>query len=156
MATIHACVAAARERLRAAGIPPDEADLDARMLAEQVLGWDAAQYFTSGNQDEPEGFAGRYGPLVSRRERREPLSYISGHREFWNLDFEVSPAVLIPRPETELIVEIALELCPARSPLRIADVCPLSTAHRRCVHGQRLPRGRPRRRAAGGASGRHR
>jgi len=53
---------------------------------------------------------------VSRRAHREPLAYIVGHREFWGLPFEVSPSVLIPRPETELIVEAALELVSATAP----------------------------------------
>jgi len=55
---------------------------------------------------------------------REPIAYITGRQQFWDLTFEVSPAVLIPRPETELIVEAALELFPDRdAPLSIADVC---------------------------------
>jgi release factor glutamine methyltransferase len=61
--------------------------------------------------------------MAARRQRREPVAYITGVREFWGLDFVVSPAVLIPRPETELIVEAALERLadPARA-WRIADV----------------------------------
>ena len=107
--TVHAHVGAARERLRHAGIEPDEADLDARLLAEHVLGWDAARFFASAADPEPVGFATRFDSLVTRRAAREPVSYITGRHEFWGLSFEVSPAVLIPRPETELIVEIALE-----------------------------------------------
>jgi release factor glutamine methyltransferase len=113
--TIHHRVATARERLEAAGIAADEADLDSRLLAEHLLGWDTARFFTAAGEAEPAGFAGRYEALVARRAAREPVSYIVGHHEFWNLAFEVSPAVLIPRPETELIVEIALELL-GRSP----------------------------------------
>jgi release factor glutamine methyltransferase len=56
----------------------------------------------------PPGFAGSFEALVRRRERREPAGYITGHREFWNLDLEVRPGVLIPRPETEFVVEEAL------------------------------------------------
>src|SRR5947207_13193348 len=106
MSTIHFRVAAAREKLRAAGIPDDEADLDARLLAEHVLGWDTARFFSTAAVDpEPPGFARTYEALVARRSAREPVSYIVGHHEFWGLQVEVSPAVLIPRPETELIVE---------------------------------------------------
>jgi release factor glutamine methyltransferase len=61
--------------------------------------------------------------LIARREQREPLAYITGVREFWGLAFEVSPAVLVPRPETELLVEAALARWPLSSPLRAADVC---------------------------------
>jgi release factor glutamine methyltransferase len=122
--TIHACVAAARDRLRAAGLSPVEAALDARLLAEHVLGWEATKFFTSADEPEPTGFGARYDPLVARRAAREPLPYITGRREFWDLTFEVSPAVLIPRAETELIVEAALELFPPHLPdLTIVDAC---------------------------------
>jgi release factor glutamine methyltransferase len=122
--TIQTCVAGGRQRLREAGISPVEAALDARLLAQHVLGWETATYFTSANEPEPSGFAAIYGPLVARRAAREPLPYITGRREFWDLTFEVSPAVLIPRPETELIVEAALELFPLRTgALTIVDVC---------------------------------
>lgn len=115
-------VARARERLKGARIA--EADLDARLLAQFVLGWDAARFFTAAGEPPPADFQARYEALVTRRAAREPLAYITGDREFWNLSFEVSPAVLIPRPETELMVEVSLERFPDRSaPLSIADVC---------------------------------
>jgi release factor glutamine methyltransferase len=124
MVTIHARVAKGRERLRHAGIGPEEADLDARLLAQKLLGWDAARFFTSANEPEPDDFADLYERLVARREGREPLAYITGRQEFWGLEFEVSPAVLIPRPETELIVEVALARFPDRhASLEVADVC---------------------------------
>jgi release factor glutamine methyltransferase len=107
--TIQEHVAAAREALRGAGIGPREAELSARMLAEHVLGWDTARYFTSANEPEPSEFAHRFEALVARRAAREPAAYITGRKEFWDMSFEVSQAVLIPRPETELIVEAALE-----------------------------------------------
>lgn len=113
--TIHARVVAARQRLRDAGISTDEADLDARLLAEHLLGWTTERYFVDGVQEEPERFAERYEALVTRRASREPYAYIVGHEEFWSLDFEVTAAVLIPRPETELIVSVALELFPDRA-----------------------------------------
>lgn len=122
--TIHTCVAAARHRLREAGLSPLEADLDARLLAEHVLGWATATYLSSAHELPPHGFSDNYEPLIARRAAREPLSYITGRREFWDLTFEVSPAVLIPRPDTELIVEAALELLPSKTdPLTIVDAC---------------------------------
>ena len=73
---------------------------------------------------EPEGFAPHYEALVARRVTREPLAYIVGRQEFWGLEFEVTPDVLIPRPETEMIVEAMLELFRDRAaPLAVADVC---------------------------------
>lgn len=120
--TIHRRVSAARERLREAGI--SHAELDARLLAQHVLGWTAERFLTEAQSGEPDGFAQDYESLVARRATREPLAYIVGTREFWGLDFEVSPAVLIPRPSTELIVEAMLERFPERSlPLAIADAC---------------------------------
>jgi release factor glutamine methyltransferase len=122
--SIHRRVAAARERLREAGISHAESDLDARLLAQHVLGWTTERFLTEAQSGEPDGFAPHYESLVARRATREPFAYIVGTREFWGLDFEVSPAVLIPRPSTELIVEALLGLFPERhAPLRIADVC---------------------------------
>lgn len=122
--TIHQEVAAARRRLSDAGLPTEEADLGARIIAEHLLGWDAARFLTSADEPAPADFAASYEALVARRASREPLAYVIGRQEFWNLSFEVSPAVLIPRPETELIVEAAIELVSGESePLHVADIC---------------------------------
>lgn len=122
--TIYTRVAEARRRLRDAGIRSVESDLDARLLAEFALGWTTERFLTSADEPEPDGFARRYEELVSRRAGREPLAYIVGRREFWGLRFEVAPGVLIPRPETELVVEAALEiLAPNDRQAIVADVC---------------------------------
>jgi release factor glutamine methyltransferase len=110
--SIHQHVASARGRFRDAGLSPHGAALDARLLAQFVLGWSAERLLTCGHDPEPPDFAGKYDALVERRLGREPYAYIVGQQEFWGLPFEVSPAVLIPRHETELIVEVALELFP--------------------------------------------
>jgi release factor glutamine methyltransferase len=120
---INAIVADARRRFRAAGISHDEAALDARLLAQHVLGWSAATLLTHGDETMPDTTRAAYEGLVLRRIEREPLAYIVGVREFWNLDIEVNRAVLIPRPETELLVEAAVDICDRTQPLRIADVC---------------------------------
>ena len=116
-------MAEARGRFRDAGLSSQGADLDARLLAQFVLGWSAERFITCGHDPEPPDFAGKYNALVERRLGREPYAYIVGQQEFWGLPFEVSPAVLIPRHETELIVEVALELFPdpGRS-LKAADL----------------------------------
>ncbi len=122
--SIQAQVTAARQRLRAAGISQAESDLDARLLAQHVLGWSTERFLTDAQVTAPDGFAPRYDTLVARRATREPLAYIVGAREFWGLDFEVSPAVLIPRPSTELIVEAILDRFADRdAALSVADVC---------------------------------
>jgi release factor glutamine methyltransferase len=116
-------VARAREAIVAAGIRPEYAALDAEVLARKVLVCDRAGYVVRLRDEEPLDFADPYRTLVDRRCRREPIAYILGEREFWGLPFEVTPDVLIPRPETELIVEEALELFPAgHTPGVILDV----------------------------------
>ncbi|MGE0450667.1 MAG: peptide chain release factor N(5)-glutamine methyltransferase [Vicinamibacterales bacterium] len=119
---INTLIADARRRLRHAGIPAEEAALDARLLAQHALGWDGTRLLTHGESAPPAGFDRDYEALVARRAGREPLAYITGSREFWQLTIQVSPGVLIPRPETELLVESALDHCDRRSALRIADV----------------------------------
>jgi release factor glutamine methyltransferase len=122
--SIRVQVAAARQRLRDAGISQTESDLDARLLAQHALGWTTERFFTDAHGVEPEGFAPHYETLVARRVTREPLAYIVGMREFWGLELEVTPHVLIPRPATEMIVEAMLELFRDRAaPLAVADVC---------------------------------
>ncbi|MFN7915959.1 MAG: peptide chain release factor N(5)-glutamine methyltransferase [Vicinamibacterales bacterium] len=120
---INALVADARRRLRAAGIQRDEAALDARLLAQHVLGWDAARLLTHGDEPATAAFQQAFEAFVARRIGREPLAYITGTREFWNLAIEVTPAVLIPRPETELLLEAALEHFDRSLALRIVDIC---------------------------------
>ena len=136
--TIHERVSSARQRLRDAGLSAAEAELGARLLAEHALGWNAAKLIADGRDAEPPDFNARFDALVGRRAAREPLAYIVGIREFWGLPFEVTPHVLIPRPETELIVEAALDLHPDRhGPLAVADICTgsgcvaVATAHER-------------------------
>jgi release factor glutamine methyltransferase len=107
-ATFRDLVLAARARLSAAGIEANEAAMDAAMLARHVLGWELARFIAHETETAPEGIAAAFESVVGRRERREPLSAITGRREFWGLQFEVGPDVLAPRPETELIVEEAI------------------------------------------------
>src|SRR3546814_10230550 len=63
-----------------------------------------------------------YAALLERRAAGEPVAYITGRRGFWSLDLEVTPATLIPRPETELLVELALQRLPAVAACRVADL----------------------------------
>jgi release factor glutamine methyltransferase len=120
--TIHDLVNGARQRLMKAGISANLAALDAEVLARRVLGWDTARFLTNRDQDATTSFLLNYEHYVARRMRREPISYIIGTREFWSLDFEVTPDVLIPRPETELVVEEALDIVKRESRSRFIDV----------------------------------
>ena len=116
--TLGRALAAARARLASAGI--DSAALDARLLVahaagvtpERLVGWPEAAL-------APEA-AARLDALVARRVAREPVARLVGAREFWSLDFAVSAATLVPRPETETLVEAALAAHPA--PARILDL----------------------------------
>jgi release factor glutamine methyltransferase len=101
-------IAAARATLTDSGIASSEAAIDAEVLARHVLGCDRAQLLTEGRKPAPPGFEDRFQRMIARRAKREPVAMIIGHREFWGLDFEVTSDVLIPRPETEFLVEEAL------------------------------------------------
>lgn len=106
--TLHAHLRDARARLAAAGIPATEAALDAELLARHALEWDRVTLVAHLPDPAPAGFAESYAALVDRRAAREPLAYIRGIQEFWGRNFGVGPGVLIPRPESELIIEEAL------------------------------------------------
>jgi release factor glutamine methyltransferase len=124
--TLGATLAAARERLVRAGFTPPEAAVDVDVFARTILGWDRARLLTSLTDHPPDSLEPQFSEWVTRREQREPTAYIVGVREFWGLEFRVTPAVLIPRPETEFIVEEALRVLPtkgnARQRMRLADV----------------------------------
>jgi len=123
MSALHERLADARDRFIGAGISREEATLDAEVLARHVLDCDRATLLIRARDPLPSAFERLFESVVERRVRREPVAYITGHREFWGLEFEVTPSVLIPRPETELIVEEALEAMPARDTVRrIIDV----------------------------------
>lgn len=106
--TLQETLAQARARLVAAGISAVEAALDVEVYARTILGWDRARLVNEQRDAAPAALEPRFSEWLDRRERREPTAYIVGIREFWGLDFAVTPAVLIPRPETEFIVEEAL------------------------------------------------
>ena len=106
--TLRQHLTAAKARLVAAGIEPSEAARDVLLLARHVLGWDRATLHARDTDPPPAGFDAVYDAAIERRTHREPIAYITGIQEFWNRDFAVSKAVLIPRPETELIIEEAL------------------------------------------------
>jgi len=111
----------AAERLAADGI--EDAREDARRLLAAAGPLSPARLITSLDEVQPAGEAERFDALVARRGSREPLSQILGTVGFWTLELEVSADVLTPRPDTETIVEAALEAMSDRSaPLRILDI----------------------------------
>ena len=93
--------------------------LDAELLLAHVLGVDRAQLVMRGEEEAGPDERTRYLALLSRRVKREPVAYILGHKDFRHLTLAVDPRVLIPRPETELLVEVGLTLPQGA---RVADV----------------------------------
>ncbi len=102
-----------------------ESSTDARLLLGHCLGKSRTELFLAATHDVPEKLRQTFMGLVARRMRREPLAYILGEREFWSLPFTVNSAVLIPRPETEFLLEQALATAgKARRPEgKILDLC---------------------------------
>ena len=107
---LHERLAAAREQLVRAGINPREAELDVDLYARTILKWDRASILLHHREPVPPQLEPQFSDWIARRQRFEPTAYIVGEREFWGLDFLITPAVLIPRPETELIVEATTEI----------------------------------------------
>jgi len=102
-----------------ASLPLDP--LENRILLCEASGLTRVQLITQGDRALTPDEASRLDDLVARRLRGEPIAYIVGRREFFGLDFQVGPAVLIPRPDTELIVELSLERLPDNAP-RLLDM----------------------------------
>ena len=138
--TLRELLNGGRTRLRDAGLPDQEAALDVDLFTRTILGWDRGRVILESAAAVPDGLEPTFSSWVDRCARHEPAAYIIGCREFWGLDFIVSPAVLIPRPETEFIVEAVLEILgievpdgvprsdrqasrdPAGAMLRLADI----------------------------------
>ena len=112
----------ARTRLIGAGIQPAEAAIDVDLYARAILNWDRARLITSLPSEPPADLEPRFSQWLARREQGEPSAYIVGVREFWGLEFHVTPAVLIPRPETEFVVEEALSVMRHGGVRRVADI----------------------------------
>lgn len=120
--TLFRILRASEQRLREAGV--DSPGLDARLLAAAGLGTKPDGLTLAGDRTLEAGEIERIEALLARRiDGREPVSRILGRREFWSLDFRVTPEVLDPRPDSETLIEAALLLFPNRAaPLRILDL----------------------------------
>jgi len=117
-------IADAAATLAAAGI--DTARLDAEVLLAVACDMDRTRLYARLHEPISHPWADAYASLLARRHAREPLAYIVGHQEFWSLDFSVTPDVLIPRPETELVVEVAIDALRASRAAR-PTLCDLGT-----------------------------
>jgi release factor glutamine methyltransferase len=112
-----------RSLLASQGTPAsDEARCDAEILLGHVLEKPRAWLYAHGDDDVSDTAVGLFRTLLKRRGEGMPIAYLIGHREFWTLDLMVTPQVLIPRPETELLVELALRHIPQSEKVDIADL----------------------------------
>jgi release factor glutamine methyltransferase len=110
-------------RLSEAGVPSHS--LAAELLLMHVLDCDRAWLYGHPEALLNSGSAEQFAQLIAKRASGVPTQYLTGHQEFWGLEFEVTPAVLIPRPETEHVVEVVLERLGEerrKEPLRVADI----------------------------------
>ena len=107
---------------RLAGLPDSTPRLEAELLLGEATGWTRAKLLAWPELSISQSDAATFDRLLARRLAGEPIAYIRGHQSFWTLDLRVSPATLIPRPETELLVETALERLDITGPLAVADL----------------------------------
>lgn len=105
----------------AAELPGDTARLDAELLLAHALGIDRLSMLASREQLDSASFVAFRG-MIERRKHHEPVAYITGRRAFWTLELDVTPDVLIPRPDSETLVEAALEEFRDRPPTRVLDL----------------------------------
>jgi release factor glutamine methyltransferase len=110
--SVREALGAAVDALTAAGV--DEPRLDAELLLGEAMGCERSALIADAGAGVPASAGRTFGEMVRRRLRREPVAYILGRKGFRNLELAVDSRVLIPRPETELLVELALELRPGR------------------------------------------
>lgn len=103
-------------------LPGDEARSEAELLLGHALGVSRAWLFAHARDDVAEARQQAYTALIERRAKGEPVAYLTGRRGFWTLDLEVTPATLIPRPETETLVEQALARLPTDMACTVADL----------------------------------
>ncbi len=96
--------------------------LDADILLAHVLGWSRARLLAERDSYPAPDQETVFWQLVQRRARLEPVAYLVGHREFYGFDLQVDRRVLVPRPETELLVELALDQAQTASAMRVVDV----------------------------------
>jgi release factor glutamine methyltransferase len=112
---------AALLRAAAATLPGETPRLDAELLLAHLLGCDRLELLARPRPVPDEALA-RFRTLLARRRAHEPVAYLVGRREFWSLDLEVTPDVLIPRPDSETLIEAAREALAGRPPGRILDL----------------------------------
>lgn len=118
--TVGTLLRAATAQLSATSATPR---LDAELLLAHVLGWPRARLLAERDDQPAAAQTAAFATLIARRSTLEPVAYLVGHKAFYGLDLEVTPATLVPRPETELLVELALDEARRRGErLILADI----------------------------------
>ncbi|HEV7613789.1 MAG TPA: peptide chain release factor N(5)-glutamine methyltransferase [Steroidobacteraceae bacterium] len=100
----------------------DSPRLDAELLLGKILGLPRSGLIARGNETVTIECEQNYASLIEQRRQGTPVAYLTGTREFWSLTLRVTPAVLVPRPETELLVELALQRLPRERPSSVLDL----------------------------------
>lgn len=119
--TVGGALRALARRFRACGI--ESAVLDAQLIVGCAVGLERARLCAAPERRLSAAECARVEALAERRARREPMAYLLGAREFWSLRFSVGEGILVPRPESETLIEAALEAMPERNaPLRVLDL----------------------------------
>lgn len=118
----HLSTQATQALSEALALPPREARIEAQVLLSHALNQPRAWLIAHDADPLTLEREQRFNQLLARRLQGEPVAYILGNREFYGLEFKVTPAVLIPRPETELLVELALERIPENAFCRVLDL----------------------------------
>lgn len=120
LTTIAEALAHAVAEFQRAGI--EDSRLEAEVLLSHISGITRTRLLANLREQIEAPVVAVYETIVARRLHREPLAYITGHREFYGIDLECRPGALIPRPESELLVEVGLKTCHSRDHVRIVDV----------------------------------
>lgn len=118
---IHTLVQDATRQLAEAGV--EEAALDARLLLEFVTSYSRSDLILRAQEELAPEMVDQYRKLIGQRQQHIPLQYLTGEQEFWSLPLRVTPAVLIPRPETEFVLEQALAVLPRTREQLLLDMC---------------------------------
>ncbi|MCW8826236.1 MAG: peptide chain release factor N(5)-glutamine methyltransferase, partial [Gammaproteobacteria bacterium] len=118
MATISELIGWASKQLSQS----ESARIDAEIILASILGQNRTYLYTWSDREISAESRSRFRRLIEKRAAGEPVAYLVGRQAFWSFDLKVSPATLIPRPETELLVELALERIPGDGSVKVADL----------------------------------
>lgn len=120
--TLRQLLREAQQTLERSGHPSSAPRLEAELLLAHCLGKDRSYLYAHAEEPGASDVVEAFQALIGRRATGEPVAYLTGEQEFWSLPLKVNPAVLIPRPETERLVELVLERLPNDRASRVADI----------------------------------